>query len=192
MAGRATPRGGDQQVPSDLASPVEIHTLARMLDELNYYEILKIERGAALGRIRSGYHTQSRIFHPDRYLRCRDDDLRSAVNTIAKRIKESYAVLRHPVKRTQYNQVLGRDESAQGLRFTQKTAQTAQRVREEEVGKTPKGREFFQMAQEERKKGNIEAAVRNIKMALAYESDNACFLAFQGDLQKSQRGLKAS
>lgn len=191
MAGQATPRGGAQHAPSDLTSPVEIRTLVRMLDEFDYYEILKVERGAALSGIRSGYHKQSRAFHPDRYLRCDDDDLRSAVNSIAKRIKEAYAVLRHPVKRTQYNQVLGHGDTAQGLRFTQKTAQTAQRVREEEVGKTPKGREFFQLAQEERKKENIAAAVRNIKIALAYESDNPRFLAFQEELVKSQRGLKA-
>ena len=191
MAGRATPKEGTRKGSSDPASPIEICTLVGILDELDYYEILKVERGSALSRIRSGYHKQSRMFHPDRYLRCNDDDLRNNVNTIAKRIKESYAVLRHPVKRTQYNQVLGRGENGQGLRFTQKTARTAQRVREEEFGKTPKGREFFQTAEEEKKKGNIEAAVRNIKMALAYESDNARFLAFQEELQKSQRGLKA-
>jgi len=190
MADQATPREGTH-VPPGPASPVEIRTLAHMLDEFDYYEILKVERGAALSRIRRGYHKQSRTFHPDRYLRCPDDDLRKAVNSIAKRIKEAYAVLRHPVKRTQYNQVLGRDENERGLRFTQKTAQTAQRVREEEVGKTPKGRAFFQMALEERKKENIASAVRNIKMALAYESDNPRFLAFQEELVKSQRGLKA-
>ena len=83
--------------------------------------ILKVERGAAPSQIRLGYQRQSLIFHPDRFLSSPDPELRNDVNTVAKRIKEAYAVLRHPVKRTQYNQVLRGSGNKKGLRFTQET-----------------------------------------------------------------------
>lgn len=184
---------GSRRPPREgkLPDPVEIRTLARMIDELNYYEILKIEPGAALSGIRGAYHEQSRIFHPDRYLSLADEELRRSINAIAKRIKEAYAILRHPVKRRQYNLVL-QDESRKGksLRFTHETAMAAQRAREQAVGKTPKGREFIRMAEEERRKGNLAAALRNVKMALVYEPGNARFLSLQDEIAKAQRGIK--
>lgn len=191
MAGPSTTSRDQPPRPAKLLEPVEIRTIARMIDDLNYYEILKVEPGAALSGIRGAYHEQSRVFHPDLYLSMADEDLRRAVNTIAKRIKEAYAVLRHPVKRRQYNLVLKeRSRTAKGLRFTQETAIAAQRAREEAVGKTPKGREFIRMAEEERRKGNIAAALRNVKMALAYEPGNPRFVALQEEIAKSQRGIK--
>ena len=179
--------------PAKLPEPVEIRTLAGMIDELNYYEILKVDPGAALSGIRGAYHEQSRLFHPDLYVSIGDEELRRAVNTIAKRVKEAYAVLRHPVKRRQYNLVLKEGSAGdKALRFTQDTALAAQRAREEAVGKTPKGREFIRMAEEEQRKGNVAAALRNVKMALAYEPDNPRFLALQQEIAKSQRGIKNS
>ena len=91
------------------------------------------------------------------------------------------------MNRTQYTQVLGGSGNKKGLRFTRETALAARQAREEKIGKTPRGREFFGQAQEEMRKGNVQAAVRNIKMALAYESDNPRFLALQDELLKLNR-----
>jgi len=193
MAALRTPPAGRRRRAAKLPEPLEVRTLARMIDELNYYEVLKVDPGAALSAIRGAYHEQSRVFHPDCYLTLEDDEIRRAVNAIAKRIKEAYAVLRHPVKRRQYNLVLrNAPTGGKGLRFTQETAIAAERAREEAVGKTPKGREFIRMAEEERRKGNFAAALRNVKMALAYEPGNPRFLELQQAIAKSQRGIKPS
>ncbi|MFQ5456952.1 MAG: J domain-containing protein [Myxococcota bacterium] len=187
MADRRTRAAGASGRNAPLAGPVEIRTLLGMLDDLDYYEILKIERGSAPAQIRTGYQQQSLIFHPDRFLTSQDTELRDAVNRIAKRIKEAYAVLRHPVKRTQYNQVLLQGGHKKGFRFTRETALAARQAREEELGKTPRGREFFRQAQGDAKKGDTQAALRNIKMALAYEPDNPRFLALRDELSKGSR-----
>ncbi len=193
MSATNTTSPGRAALAEKLPDPVEIRTIARMIEDLDYYQVRKVEPGAALGTIRAAYHEQSRIFHPDRYLSVDDDSLRRAVNDVAKRIKEAYSVLRHPVKRRQYNLVL-QDGSRRekGLRFTQATAVAAQRAREEAVGKTPKGREFIRMAEEERRKGNFAAALRNVKMALVYEPGNPRFVALQQEIGQSQRGIKNS
>ncbi len=171
-------------------APTEIRTLARMVDDLTYYEILKVEPGATSERIRAAYHRESRTFHPDRYLTTADQALREAVNTIAKRIKEAYAVLRHPEKRAHYDHGLAASVGRRATRYTEETAREAMRAREEAVGKTPQGRQFFRLAQADWKGKNTESALRNVKMALTYEPANERFRALLDELVRSQRGRR--
>jgi hypothetical protein len=58
------------------------------------------------------------------------------------------------------------------------------------IGKTAQGREFIQMAEAERGKGNLEGAMRNVKMALAYEPANERFVALRNEIARAQRGRK--
>jgi len=171
-------------------APAEIRTLARMLDALSYYEILKIAPGATNDLIRAAYHRESRAFHPDRYLTTADSTLREAVNAIAKRIKEAYAVLRNPEKRAHYDHVLAAPGERRATRYTEETAREATRAREEAIGKTPQGRQYFRLAEVDRKNGNTESALRNVKMALTYEPTNERFRALLDQLILSQRGRR--
>ena len=169
-------------------SPAEIRAVARLIDDLDYYQVLRLPRAASSEAIRAAYHRESRVYPPDRYLASVDEGLRDAVNTIAKRIREAYSVLRHPEKRSVYDAALA--SSRGGLRYTEEAARQARQSRMEEVGKTPQGREYIQIAEAERRKGSLEAAMRNVKMALAYEPDNPRFLALRDELVRAQRGRK--
>lgn len=169
-------------------SPAEIRALAGTIDDLDYYQVLHLDRTASSEAIRAAYHRESRAFHPDRYLASDDTGLREAVNAVAKRIKEAYAVLRHAEKRPLYDTALSSPEG--GLRYTEKTARRARQAQVDAIGKTPQGREFLQMAEAERHKGNLPAALRNVKMALAYEPANARFLAMRDEIVRAQRGRK--
>ncbi len=183
------PAGGTgEQGEASAPSPAEIRTLARLIDDLDYYQVLRVPRAASSAALRAAYHHQSRAFHPDRYLTSGDEGLRDAVNTIAKRIKEAYAVLRHPEKRPLYDTALL--SRGGGLRYTEEAARQARQARIEAIGKTAQGREFIQMAEAERRKGNLEAALRNVKMALAYEPANARFHALRDEIARAQRGRK--
>jgi curved DNA-binding protein CbpA len=170
----------------------EIRTLARMVDELTYYDILKVEPGATSERIRAAYHRESRTFHPDSYLTAPDPALREAVNIIAKRIKEAYGVLRNAEKRAHYDHGLAASQGRRATRYTEETAQEAMRAREEAVGKTPQGRQFYRLAQADWKNKNTESALRNVKMALTYEPANDRFRALLDELVRSQRGRRDS
>ncbi len=183
-AGRKESKGAQAAAPS----PVEIRALSLLVDDLDYYQVLRVPRTAASEAIRAAYHRESRAYHPDRYLSSGDKGIREAVNTIAKRIKEAYAVLRHPEKRPLYDAALS--FSAPGLRYTEEAARRARQAQVEAVGKTAQGREFIQMAEAERRKGNLEGAMRNVKMALAYEPANDRFLALRDEITRAQRGRK--
>jgi curved DNA-binding protein CbpA len=94
-------------------APTEIKALARIIGELDYYQLLHLHRDAVAGEVKHAYHATSRAFHPDanRHL---EPELREAVAVIAKRVSEAYSVLRNPRRRQAYDRRL---ESSSELRM---------------------------------------------------------------------------
>src|SRR5258706_462760 len=86
-------------------APSEIVALSRIIEELDYYQLLDVRRDAGAGELKRAYHASSRNFHPDanRHL---EGELRAASHVIAKRITEAYAVLRDPRRRQAYDRSL--------------------------------------------------------------------------------------
>lgn len=157
-------------------APAELRALARVLDELDYYEVLEVQRGAAGSGLRDAYHAACRRFHPDanRHL---EPELRSAVERIAKRVTEAYSVLRDPQRRKLYDESLGRGDGVRRLQLVESAAAAHQRNREEREGRTPQGRRFFAQALADLGRGDVSSALRNLQMALTYEPGNALFKA---------------
>ena len=52
-------------------APAEIRALARVIDELDYYQILEISRKASTSELKRAYHASSRRFHPDAHRHAR-------------------------------------------------------------------------------------------------------------------------
>jgi DnaJ-class molecular chaperone len=157
---------------SNLA-PTEIKALARIIDELDYYQLLHLDRGASPTDVKRAYHSSSRAFHPDanRHL---DPDQQNAIASIAKRITEAYQVLRDPRRRRAYE---GKLASGAGFRIRLAEAKTegGRRDTEARLGRTPQGRQYFNLALADAKRQDWQAAVRNLKTALAFEPDNSGF-----------------
>src|ERR1700741_4775582 len=86
-------------------APSEIPALARIIEELDYYQLLDLRRDAGMGEVKRAYHNSSRAFHPDanRHL---EGQVRAASHAIAKRITEAYAVLRDARRRQAYDRSL--------------------------------------------------------------------------------------
>ena len=87
-------------------APTEIVALARILDELDYYQIMHVRPGASAREVKKAYFATSRAFHPDanRHLQ---GEVRDAVGKIAKRVTEAYSVLRDPRRRAAYDTPFG-------------------------------------------------------------------------------------
>jgi DnaJ-class molecular chaperone len=154
-------------------APGEIIALARIIEELDYYQLLDLRRDAGVGEVKRAYHNSSRNFHPDanRHL---DGELRAASHAIAKRITEAYAVLRDPRRRQAYDHSL-QSGAAMRIQLADASAQADRRSSLERGGRTPQGRQFFKLAEAEIAKGNWTAAARNLQTALTFEPDNGLF-----------------
>jgi DnaJ-class molecular chaperone len=153
-------------------APTEIEALARIIDELDYYQMLHVPRGASPGEVKRAYHFSSRAFHPDanRHL---PRELQEAVAKIARRITEAYSVLRDPRRNKAY---LERIESGQCVRMQLSEARAeAERQAVEQRGRTPQGRQYYNLAEADLRKDDFAAAARNLQMALTFEPDNQFF-----------------
>ena len=64
-------------------APAEIQALARLLDELDYYQILEIPPEAPTSVVKKAYHSISRRFHPDAN-RSLEPEIRGALEQIAR------------------------------------------------------------------------------------------------------------
>ncbi len=171
---------------ADLA-PTEITALARIVDELDYYQLLHLERGVDARRVKKAYYATSRAFHPDanRHL---SSDLQSAIGRIAKRVTEAYSVLRDPRRRRAYDRLL---ESGSGVRMQlADAAAEAGRESEERRGQTPQGRQYYQLASEDKRRGDPAAAIRNLQTALTFEPDNAHFRELLETLRKEREAQR--
>jgi Flp pilus assembly protein TadD len=67
------------------------------------------------------------------------------------------------------------------MQLAEATAEHKRTRREERQGKTPQGRQFFQLAQQEVDRGNLKAAIQNLQMALTFEPGNAGFESLLAD-----------
>ena len=152
--------------------PTEIQALARMLDRMDYYRLLRVERGTTTPQIHAAYRHMRRSFHPDAFLAA-EEALRRAVQDISKRLNEGYLTLRDPQRRAAYDRGL---DSGQ-VRYTVETEETRKSESEATRGQTPNGRRFYSMAEAAERKGDFSEAVTNLKMALTFEPQNEHFKA---------------
>ena len=156
----------------------EIRALARVLDRVDYYGLLEVKRDAPAHEIRSAYQARRRAFHPDLY-RGSDEETREAVDLLSKRLNEGFSVLRDDARRQAYDRGLAEDR----VRYTSEDEEQVKDDSMEAAGRTPNGRKFFAMAQEEERRGDIEKAHANVKMALTFEPGNGSFKAKLADLK---------
>src|SRR5437899_4576798 len=126
---------------------IEAQALAQVLDELDYFQVLKVAQSASPGEIKAAYYRESRAYHPDRFSTLPASDMKENINRIYKRINEAYVCLRDDTKRTKYlADVLG-PERQKKLRFVEASEQELKKEKEQEVGTTPQGRKFYMAGQ---------------------------------------------
>ncbi len=162
--------------------PSEIEALARLAGGMDYYSLLRVESSAPLVEIKRAYYRARRTFHPDRYLRDRDE-VQSAVDQIARRINEAWVVLRDANRRPAYDQGLTRGQ----LRYTLEAEESRQEEQRARSGRTANGRKFFELARAAETRGETAKAIGHVQTALTFERDNEVFLERLAALKAQRR-----
>ena len=166
---------------------LEITALSRIMDELDYYQILNVEQSASTSDIRKAFHDSSRTFHPDAN-RDLTGDLRDQCRQISKRITEAYCVLRDTRRRQTYD---AKKSDGDSLRIQIAEARNAhiELRKAERCGATAQGRQFHGKAEADAKKGDLASAIRNIQMALTFEAGNEGFKFLLEELRERQKAI---
>ena len=163
----------------------EIKALARVIDRVDYYRLLKVDPGADSDALRSAYHDARRRFHPDAYL-AQPEDVRDAVDRIARRIIEGYLVLRDRTRRSAYDSAL----SSGQVRYNAELESAARVEAESARGTTPNGKRYFGLHQEAERAGDPVKAHAHLKTALTFEPKNAAFKAKLDALDTQLKALR--
>jgi DnaJ-class molecular chaperone len=167
---------------------IEAETLATVLDQLDYYAVLKVPRTASPGEIKKAYYRESRVFHPDRFAAHPSAELREMVGRIYRRVNEAYTVLRDDRKRARYFSDVSGPDRAKKLRFTEAeeaaVKEEAKRKVEEQFGQTANGRRFYASALTEMQGSRWETAARALRSALMYEPQNQKFKDILAQVEK--------
>jgi DnaJ-class molecular chaperone len=163
---------------------IEAAALAQVLDELDYFQILKIGQSASPNEIKTAYYRESRAYHPDRFYQMPNLQLKESIGRIYKRINEAYVCLRDDVKRAKYLADVNGPDRAKKLRFVEASEQELKKEKEQEVGTTPQGRKFYMAGLADMAAQKFASAERNFKMALTYEPNNPNFKAKRDEAGK--------
>lgn len=168
--------------------PLEIEALARIIDELDYYQILHLDTGASQSAVKRAYFETSRSFHPDanRHL---DTELQNQCMHISKRVTEAYCVLRDPRRRNAYDEQRAGGETGTRMQLAEARASHARRDVAERQGRTPQGRQFHRQALAALEIGDYSAAINHLQMARTFEPDNPLF---QDLLEEAREKKKTS
>jgi len=148
----------------------QIIILSDVIDEFDYYQILKIAPTAAPGEVKAAFHAESREFHPDNFTAVTNPELRERILKIAKRITEAYTVLRDHDKRKKYDALLALPEGQRKIRLTEEDGQ--KRPQAEEAIKSPQAKKLYQQGLNDIRAGRFAQAEKSFKLALAYEPKN--------------------
>ena len=161
--------------------PLEIKALARIMGELDYYQMLHLRRDATASQVREAFYASSRAFHPDanRHL---DGEIFADCSAISKRVTEGYCVLRNPRKRRAYDNKLA--ENA-GVRMQLAEAWAAEKSGGDENRRahTAQGRQYQQKAANAMTRCDWSAARNHLQMALTLEPQNEFFKQELADVQ---------
>lgn len=168
-----------------LRSIVEIETLHEILEELDYYQLLKISADADSTAIDPAYRTEARRLHPDRYATVGDAPFRRKVNHVYRAVSDAYRTLRDADARRTYDQELaeGRRRMDDAARKEAEAAAAAA-ANPELAARTDKGGKYWKLALQCYKDADYNGAVMQIQFALTFEPDNDVFKEWKTKCQK--------
>jgi curved DNA-binding protein CbpA len=160
------------------------------LDQLSYYDLLGLTRGASADDVRAGFHRFAHLHHPVRHV-ASSLEVRFEAQKWFRRGTEAYRVLMHPENRRAYD--AGLDGSHPGrLRFDPATRVGTARPSRGPDGtigtSNPRARPFLQKAIDALSREDWPGAKLNLQFVLQYDPDNEAVRAKLDEI--ATRGLR--
>jgi len=161
---------------ASLAQDIEIETIAEILPELTYYQILEVDALAETAVIEKSYRLVARRLHPDRYARNPSEVTKKKANQIYRAVMEAWKTLKDPESRETYDHELeeGHRRMTEDAK-KQAEAAAAAAANPIHAAQTEKGMKFWRMALRNWHDGEFSGAAMNIQFALNFEPDNDTF-----------------
>jgi len=148
------------------------------LESLNYYELLEIKKTSPSDEVKKAYYQKTKQFHPDKFFRGEDVEVRERLQAIFARINEAYKVLKDKTLRKEYDKDLGKYEKEtrrDGVKSHPRKAPTPppkQQIKNPFTDNILKAKRLFEGAVSEIKRKNYASARQNLKIAQSLDPYN--------------------
>jgi len=161
----------------EFITPARLKTImevSELLDRLDYYQTLGVERETDKSAIKRRYFELAKLFHPDLFHHIDQPELRKRVYECFKRMTEAYHVLSDPDKRKAYEYNLSTKRTRETLRYMDRGKDVKAAGPQPLSAKVmdPQARKFYQLALANLKDGNLKSAKMNVQFALQIASGN--------------------
>lgn len=171
-----------------------VDKLLNVLNRIDYYSLLGVERNAGLAEIKKAYRKMSKVFHPDRYFQKVSPEFRRKLQNVFKQVNIAYQVLTDDERRKSYAAQLqekGVESAGEELKLevTRKIysgpklklglTEDRAKAREEKLRRMfagvkdsplqehlQKSERLYQLAMEEVRRKNFASAKINLKLAI--------------------------
>jgi curved DNA-binding protein CbpA len=186
-AARAAPAAGEPEAPNDeralrrelaqtgrFATREEIESKHRQLEQLDYYEMLDLERSASPEQISGAFTSLVRRWHPDR-LSPELSDLKEVSMRVFARMTEAHRTLAQAASRADYDRSLG-------IGIESGDSEQAQ------VERVLRAAESFQKAEILMRKRDLEGAERLAALAVAGDKDQPEYAALYAWIRARKAG----
>ena len=152
---------------------VIIETLHEIVDELDYYQLLRIEKSCAQADISAAFRKESQKLHPDRSRNI--DGLKEKANYIYTAVNEAFRVLKDPDSRLVYDYLVSKGHIRVEDTALKTSAQASKSNDPSQAATTEKSKKYWTLALSDFDAKRFESCILNIKFALQFESDNDVF-----------------
>ena len=170
----------------DERKKIEINSISRLIDELDYYQILKVSQNASPEEIKEAYFRESRNYHPDKFYN-EPPELSKKVTLIFKRITEAYKIISDPNTRAIYNDGINSANRAKNLRYIHGVQGGPPK---EDEGQTPMGKKYFQLGKMAFNNRDFKGAKINFQLAAKMEPNNETFKKRLTEVDEILKGKK--
>jgi len=119
----------------DLPEPIRVRILgtAAVLDSLDYYELLTIDRASDKKAVKRSYFELASLFHPDRYFRKRLGSYKGKMEAIFGRVTQAYETLSNKDQRAEYDAYLADLDRTRAIEDVLRAADDEARGAEQEA-----------------------------------------------------------
>jgi DnaJ-class molecular chaperone len=168
----------------------QLKALARSIDGLDYFQILNLPNTASSTQIRASYYALARALHPDKFYHIDEEELKSSIHKIYKRVTEAYTILKDEQKRVRYLKDITGPERQAKLRFTEQSEseQKEEQRQAAKVAKTPKGEQMYNAAMLAQQNGRLDEAYKAMQSAVLLEPGNADLKRLLAEIDKKRKG----
>jgi len=170
-----------------LRTTVEINTLHELVDELDYYRLLRLKQDCPQEDIGTAFRRESRRLHPDRLAALQDAELKEKANYIFTAVNEAFRTLKDPAVRLQYDQELANG----GLRISNTALKKADQTRNADdpaqAATNERSEKFWKLALRAWGEKKYNSCIQNIKFALQFEPDNDTFKEWLAKAQEADK-----